>query len=81
MCIRRSSLKNYTGNNTRQHDTTRVQYDITRDNTSTTRHNTSTIRQTRVQNDPTEVLRKKLGLYFVLFVIELYIFLISFRNS
>ena len=29
-----------TRDNTRQHETTRVQHDATRDNTSTTRHNT-----------------------------------------
>ena len=40
LVIKRSSLKNYTSNNTRQHETTRVQHDKARDNTGTTRHNT-----------------------------------------
>ena len=53
-------------NNTRQHDTARVPHETTQHNTSTTGHNTrqheyntSTMRQTRVQQDPTEVQRKK----------------------
>ena len=33
----RSSLENYTSNNTRQHDTTQVQHDITRVQHETTR--------------------------------------------
>ena len=71
--------------NTRQHDTTRVQHDTTRDNTvqhETTRVQYDTI---RAKHDPTRVQRKllaaKIGVYFLLFVTELYIFLISFRNS
>ena len=62
-CVqKRSSLENYTSNNTiqhecntaqhntRQHDTARVQNDTTRENTSATRDNTSTERQTRAQH-------------------------------
>ena len=108
----RSSLENYTSNNTRQHDTTRVQheyntrqhdttrvqhettrhstgttrvkYEYKRHNTSTIRHNTSTIRNTsttRPNTSTKEAFAAKIGLYFALFVTELYIFLISFRNS
>ena len=73
-----SSLEKYTSDNTRQHDTTRVQHDTTRGNTSTIRHNTST---TRPNRSAKEALAAKIGLYFALFVTELYIFLISFRNS
>ena len=39
--IRRSSLENYTSNNTRQHDTTRVQHDTIRDNTTQHEYNTT----------------------------------------
>ena len=82
---KRSSLENYTSNDTRQHettrvttrantsqhDTTRVQHDTTQDNTSITRPNTST----------KEAWAAKIGLYFTFFVTELYISLISFRNG
>ena len=37
----RSSLENYTSNNTTKHETTRVQHKTTRYNTSTTRDSTS----------------------------------------
>ena len=92
---KRSSLENCTSDNTRWHDTTRLQHETTRHNTSTTwdntrhtsttrdststiRHNTST---TRPNTSTKEALAAKIGLYFALFVTELYIFLISFRNS
>ena len=52
--------------NTTENETTRVQHDRTRDNTSTTRPNTST----------KEAQATKIGLYIVLFVTELYFFLI-----
>ena len=47
-------------------------------NTSTIRHNTST---TRPNKNTKEALAAKIRLYFALFIIELYIFLISFRSS
>ena len=46
-----SSLENYTSDNTRQHDTTRVKHDTIRDNTSTTRQNTSTTRHNTRQHE------------------------------
>ena len=64
--------------NTTQHEYNTTQHEITRDNTSTIQHNTST---TWPNSSTTEVLAAKIGLYFALFVTELYIFLISFRNS
>ena len=53
MTFERSSLENYTSNNTSQHDTTRVQHDITRDNTSnnTSQHNTSKTRDNTRQHE------------------------------
>ena len=57
--------------NTRQHEKTRVKLDASRDNTRSPRRNTST-KEARVA---------KLEVYFALFVIELYILLISFRNN
>ena len=77
-----SSLKNWTTNNTRQHDTTRVEHgttrvehEATRDGTSTMRHNTSTARP---NTSTKEARAAKTGLYILLFVTELYISLISF---
>ena len=67
----RSSLENYTDNNTRQQDTTRAQHEAIRDNISTTRHNTST-KKARVA---------KTGFYIAPFVTGLYNSLIYFRNS
>ena len=57
--------------NTTQHEATRVQHEYNSTNTSTTRP----IRSTK------KALAGKIGLHFGLFVTELYIFLISFRNS
>ena len=81
-----SSLENDTSNNTRQHDTTRVQHEYTiQYNTNTTRHNTSTIRyntsRTQLNTSTEEARTAKIELYIALFVTELYFFLISFRNS
>ena len=77
-----SSLKNWTTNNTRQHDTTRVEHgttrvehEATRDGTSTMRHNTSTARP---NTSTKEARAAKTGLCILLFVTELYISLISF---
>ena len=68
-----------------QHNTTRVQHDTTRRNTSTTRHNTSKIRYNTNTTQPNtstkEARASKIGLYTALFVTELYLFLISFRNT
>ena len=87
----RSSLENYMSNNTRQHDTTRVPHETTQHDTSTTGHNTRQHETTRVQHEynatntsttrPNRSTKEKIGLHFALFVTELYIFLISFRNS
>ena len=52
---------------TTQYKATRLQHEYNTTNTSTTRPNRST--------------KEKIGLHFALFVTELYIFLISFRNS
>ena len=60
-----------TRDNTTQQEKTRVKLDATRDNTRSPRRNTST-KEARVA---------KLEVYFALFVIELYILLISFRNN
>ena len=64
---------------------TRVQHNTQQDNASTTRDNTSTIRHitstTRLNTSTKEALAAKVGLYFALFVTDLFIFLISFRNS
>ena len=104
--FRRSSLENYTSNNTSQHGTTRdrtTQHEYnTSSNTSqhnTTRDNTAQHEATREKQKTTRVIIRyntsitrpntsikearaaKIGLYFTFFVIELYIFLISFRNS
>ena len=57
--------------NTTKHEATRVQHEYNTTNTSIIRPNRST----------KEALAAKIGLYFALFVTELYIFLISFRNS
>ena len=57
--------------NMTQHEYDTTQHNATRHNTSTTRPNTST----------KKALAAKIGLYFALFVTELYIFLISFGNS
>ena len=57
---------------------TRVQHDTTQANTSTIRQDTNT---TRPNTSIKEILAAKLGPYFALFVTELYIFLISFRNT
>ena len=94
--ICRSSLENYTSNNTRQHefntrqhDRTQVQHDRTQVqheyNTAQHEYNTSTMRQTtsvtRPNTSTKEALAAKIGLFFALFVTELYIFLISYKNS
>ena len=58
---KRSSLGNYTSNNTRQNETTWVQqrkHDTTRDNTITIRHNTS---KTRLNTSTTEARTAKNG--------------------
>ena len=65
LVIKRSSLKHYTSNNTRQHkttrdnttqhETTRVQHETTRVQHDTTRHNTSTTRHNTRQHDSTRV--------------------------
>ena len=59
-----SSLENYTSNNTRQHDTTRVQHNATRDNTrqhkynmTQQEYNTTQHETTRVQHETTRVQR------------------------
>ena len=81
--------------NTRQHETTRAQREAIRHNRSTTRYNTTQQEKTRVKLDATrdntrsprrntstkEARVAKLEVYFALFVIELYILLISFRNN
>ena len=46
----RSSLENYTGNNTRQHDTTRVRHNTTRDNIRQHEHSTTQHETPRVQH-------------------------------
>ena len=87
-----SSLKNYKSNSTSQHNTTRVQHDktpaqhdTTRGNTSNTQANTRKIRYNASMTLPNastkEARAAKIGLYFTFFVIELYIFLIFFRNG
>ena len=55
-----SSLENYTSNNTRQHDTTRVQHNTTQHEYNTTQHDTTRVKYdtTRVQHNPTRVQRK-----------------------
>ena len=84
-----------TRDNTTQHMYSRRQFDTTRHNTSTTRRNTSTTQHntrqlnttrdnastTRSNRSTKEARVAKLGLYFALFVTELYVFLISFRNK
>ena len=90
----RSSLENYTSNNTRQHGHNARQHEYnTRQHehtTSTTlyntrqhEYNTSIIPHntstTRPNRSTKEALAAKIGLYFRLFVTELHIFLISFR--
>ena len=89
---RRSSLKNYTSNNTTQHEATRDNKNTTQHNTSKTRyntrqhkHNTSIIRRNTSTTQPNTSTKKaqaaKIVLYFALFVTDLYIFWISFINS
>ena len=51
--LKRSSLENYTSNNTRQQETTRQNTSTTRPNTSTTRQNTTQWETTRAQYDTT----------------------------
>ena len=87
----RSSLGNYMSNNTRQQDTKRVPHETTQHSTSTTGHNTRQHETTRVQHEynatntsttrPNRSTKEKIELHFALFFTELYIFLISFRNS
>ena len=79
-------MRNYSSKTRVQHDATRVKYEATRDNTSTTQDNTSTIRHSTSINNTAQHEYKgsptaKIGLYFALFVPELSIFLISFRDS
>ena len=61
-----------------QNEETVVKDETTRDNTSKIQHNTST---TWPNLSTKEAREAKLGLYFALFVTEIYIFLVSCRNS
>ena len=69
---KRSSLENYTSNNTTQQETTRVQHDTTRDNTSTIRGNTSTTRHnTSATRDNTSTTRVQNNITFT-YIIAVY---------
>ena len=61
-----------------QQGTTQVKYETTRDNTSTIRCNRSISRR---NTSTKEARAAKIGLCFSLFVTQLYILLISFRNG
>ena len=69
---------------TTQHEPVQRNTSTTRDNTSKTQENTSMIRyntsMTRLNMSTKEAQAANIGLYFIFLVIELYIFLISFRN-
>ena len=83
------------GNNTTHHEYNTRQHGTAQDNTrrhgyntSTTRHNTkqheyntANTSKTRPSRSTKEALAANIGLHFAFFVTELYIFLISFRNS
>ena len=83
------SLENYTSNNTRQHETTRVQHEKTRHNTSTTRSNTRQHEYNttkHVYNTTQHEFKGSFGsknraLLRSFCHWTIYIFLISFRNS
>ena len=76
------SQHNTTRDNTTQHEYNTTQHEATREKHKTTRviirYSTSI---TRPNTSIKEARAAKIGLYFTFFVIELYIFLISFRNS